>query len=49
VLGPILGYSTMGALSLWTFWYGRRQRRKGDARRAAEAAAQAPAGSPPAP
>jgi len=38
IVGPILGYSTMGALSLWTFWYARTQRRKGEARRAAAAA-----------
>ena len=39
LVSPVLGYGTMGGLSLWTFWYARRQRRKGDARRAAEAAA----------
>lgn len=44
VAGPILGYSTMGALGLWTFLYGRRARRRGDARRAAEAAAAASGG-----
>lgn len=37
IAGPVIGYSTMGALSLWTFLYGRRQRRKGEARRAAQA------------
>lgn len=37
IAGPVLGYGTMGALSLWTFLYARRQRRKGEARRAAEA------------
>jgi hypothetical protein len=41
IAGPILGYSLTGALSLWTFWYARRARRRGEARRAAEAAAQA--------
>ncbi len=41
IAGPIVGYGTMGALSLWTFFYARRQRRKGKARRAAEAAAAA--------
>jgi hypothetical protein len=41
IVNPILGYGTMGALGLWTFWYGRRQRRRGEARRAAEAAATA--------
>ena len=39
IVGPIVGNATMGALGLWTFWYSRRQRRKGEARRAAEAAA----------
>jgi hypothetical protein len=38
IVSPIVGYGTMGVLSLWTFWYGKRQRRKGEARRAAEAA-----------
>jgi hypothetical protein len=39
IVSPIIGYSTMGALFLWTFWYARRARRRGDERRAAEAAA----------
>ncbi len=39
IISPIIGYSTMGVLWAWTFWYSRRQRAKGDARRAAEAAA----------
>jgi hypothetical protein len=39
VVNPIVGYGTMGALSLWTFLYVRNQRRKGAARRAAEALA----------
>ncbi len=38
IVSPVLGYGTMGALGLWTFWYGQRQRRRGEARRAAEAA-----------
>lgn len=38
IVGPIMGYATMGGLSLWTFWYSNRERRKGGARRAAEAA-----------
>jgi len=42
-VNPIVGYGTMGALSVWTFLYVREQRRKGAARRAAEAAAQQPA------
>jgi hypothetical protein len=41
VFSPILGYSTMGALSGWTFLYARRARRRGEERRAAEAAATA--------
>jgi hypothetical protein len=40
IAGPILGYSTAGALSLWSFLYVRRARRRGEARRAAEAAAK---------
>jgi hypothetical protein len=39
IVSPIVGYSTIGALSAWSFWYGRRQRRKGAERRVAEAAA----------
>jgi hypothetical protein len=39
IVGPIIGYTTMGVLSLWTFWYAQRQRRKGEARRAAAAKA----------
>lgn len=38
IVGPVLGYGTMGALSLWTFLYARHARRRGEARRAAEAA-----------
>jgi intracellular septation protein A len=34
VVSPILGYGTMGALALWTFWYGERQKRLGAASRA---------------
>lgn len=37
IVNPILGYATMGALTLWTFLYGRRARRRGEARRAAAA------------
>ena len=43
LVGPPFGYATMGALGLWTAWYARRQRRRGEALRAAAAA-----GSPPA-
>jgi hypothetical protein len=38
LVNPILGYGTMGALSLWTFVYGKRAKRRGEARRAALAA-----------
>ncbi|MGI9169762.1 MAG: VC0807 family protein [Caulobacteraceae bacterium] len=47
VVGPIVGYGTTGALSLWTFWYVRRQKRKGAARRAAEQAALGSSFEPP--
>ena len=40
LVNPILGYGTMGALSLWSFVYGQRAKRRGEARRAALAAAQ---------
>jgi hypothetical protein len=51
LVGPVLGYGTIGALSAWTFWYARGQRRKGEARRAvdARAAAASTDGSGPAP
>jgi len=39
IVNPILGYGTMGALSLWSFLYGKRAKRRGEARRATEAAA----------
>jgi intracellular septation protein A len=35
IVGPIVGYATMGALTLWTFLYAQRSRRRGEARRAA--------------
>jgi hypothetical protein len=35
IVNPILSYGTMGALSLWSFLYGRRARRRGEARQAA--------------
>ena len=41
IVNPILGYGTMGALALWSFLYGRRAKRRGEARAAAAAAAQA--------
>ena len=39
IVNPILGYGTIGGLSLWTFLYGQRARRRGEARRAAAALA----------
>jgi hypothetical protein len=44
IVNPILGYGTMGGLSLWSFFYGQRAKRRGEARRAA-ALAEAAAGS----
>jgi hypothetical protein len=38
LVSPIVGYGTMGALGLWTFWYSKRAQRIGAARRAAAAA-----------
>lgn len=38
LINPILGYGTMGALSLWTFVYAQRARRRGEAARATAAA-----------
>jgi len=35
IVGPIVGYATMGALTLWTFLYAQRARRRGEERRAA--------------
>jgi hypothetical protein len=46
IVNPILDYGTMGALSLWSFLYGRRAKRRGEARRAA-AAAELAGGSVP--
>ena len=47
IAGPILGYGTTGALSLWTFLYARERRRIGAARRAAEAEAAKSAANGP--
>jgi hypothetical protein len=44
IVNPILSYGTMGALTLWTFLYGQRARRRGEARRAAMAEQVAGAG-----
>ena len=40
LVGPIVGYGTMGGLTFWTYWYSRRQRRIGQARREAAEAAE---------
>jgi hypothetical protein len=37
IVNPILGYGTMGGLSLWTFLYAQRSKRRGEALRAAAA------------
>jgi hypothetical protein len=41
IVNPFLGYGTMGALSLWSFLYGQRAKRRGEARRKALAAQSA--------
>jgi hypothetical protein len=38
IVNPIIGYGAIGALSLWSFLYGQRARRRGEARRATPAA-----------
>lgn len=43
IVSPILGYGTMGALSLWTFYYGRSAKRRGEERRAAMTGGSNPA------
>ena len=35
VVNPIMGYATIGSLTLWNIWFGRQMRRKGEARMAA--------------
>jgi hypothetical protein len=42
LVGPILGNCVLGVLSLWTFWYARRGKKRGEARRAAEQSAAQP-------
>lgn len=34
IVGPILGYGTIGGLSLWTIWYRRYRKRRGAAMKA---------------
>ena len=41
LVNPIVGYGTIGALSLWTFLYAQRARRRGEAAREARATAAA--------
>jgi hypothetical protein len=36
IINPVLGYTTVGLLSLWTFWFARKRRREGEARREAQ-------------
>ncbi|WP_419826849.1 VC0807 family protein [Sphingomonas sp.] len=31
IVGPFVGYGSMGALGAWTFWYARRAKRRGEA------------------
>jgi hypothetical protein len=40
VVNTIMGYATIGSLTLWNLWYGRRMRRIGEARLAAQAMSQ---------
>lgn len=35
LVSPIIGYGSMAVLGLWSFWYGQRMKRQGEARRAA--------------
>ena len=42
IVGPVIGNAAMGALGMWTFWYSRRQRRRGQTRREPLAAATSP-------
>lgn len=40
IVSPIVGYSIVGGLALWTFWYVKRMKRRGAAAAAIAAAAQ---------
>lgn len=46
IVNPVLGYGSIGALSLWSFLFGQRAKRRGEARRAAASAAQLEAQHP---
>jgi hypothetical protein len=35
LVSPFVGYGTIGALSLWSFWYGNRMKKRGQAANAA--------------
>jgi len=37
VVNMVMGYASIGSLTLWNLWFGRRMRRKGEARLAAQA------------
>ena len=43
VVNPILGYATIGSLTFWNVWFGRKKRREGEARMAAARARSEPA------
>ena len=45
IVSPVLGYTTMGSLALWTFWFARRRRAQGEAMRAAAAQSESAASS----
>lgn len=45
VVSPIVGYATIGSLTLWNVWFGRRMRRSGEARLAAQRASLGAAGA----
>lgn len=47
IVGPIIGYGVAGSLTAWTYWFAMRQRRIGEARMAAAAAAQVTASASP--
>ena len=42
VVNPILGYATVGSLTFWNIWFGRKKRREGEARIAATRTASQP-------
>lgn len=45
VVSPIVGYTTMGSLALWSYWYARRRRARGEAARVAREKAASAASS----